>query len=335
MWEATARRPEQLVEALEAWGGAAAPLPIPTAPGAYSGVVVVGSGESGLVATLVADLAAPVAPVPVATGHPDLLPAFVGPGTLVLALSWSGSSASTVASVARALESGATVLAVTGGGPLAALVEDGGGTVVAVPAAGRARADLATMAVPPLVALEQVGLLPGARARLGAAGAALGARRDGWVGARGTPKEIARRIGRTFPLVVGAGTAAVAARRWAMAVQRNAKSPAWWSDLGELGDGGIAGFGQHGDVTRQVLTLVLLRDGAEGPTVARRFEAVHDLLDEVVGDVIEIRAEGEDEVTRFFEHTLVGDLVSLHLAAHEGVDPGPLPAVDDVRRRVC
>ena len=44
-----------------------------------------------------------------------------------------------------------------------------------------------------------------------------------------------------------------------------------------------------------------------------------------------MQGEGDDELSRFFDLTLVGSLVSLHLAAHEGVDPGPVPAVDEAQ----
>ena len=55
----------------------------------------------------------------------------------------------------------------------------------------------------------------------------------------------------------------------------------------------MCGWGQHGDVTRQVFTLVDLRHDYEHPQELRRFDLVRELLDEVVHDVVEVRAEGE------------------------------------------
>jgi glucose/mannose-6-phosphate isomerase len=51
--------------------------------------------------------------------------------------------------------------------------------------------------------------------------------------------------------------------------------------------------------------------------------------EEVMADVLEIRAEGDDDLSRFFDLALLGELVSLHLAGREGVDPGPAPAVEE------
>ncbi len=50
-----------------------------------------------------------------------------------------------------------------------------------------------------------------------------------------------------------------------------------------------------------------------------------------MADVFEVQGEGDDELTRFFDLTLLGTLVSLHLAAREGVDPGRCPP--STRRR--
>ena len=53
--------------------------------------------------------------------------------------------------------------------------------------------------------------------------------------------------------------------------------------------------------------------------------------DEVMADVFEVRGEGDDDLGRFFDLALLGELVSLHLAGREGVDPGPVPAVEEAQ----
>ncbi len=65
---------------------------------------------------------------------------------------------------------------------------------------------------------------------------------------------------------------AAAATRWKTQVNENAKAPAFAAVYPELCHNEIAGWGQHGDVTRQVITLVNLRHDAEHPQVARRFD---------------------------------------------------------------
>ena len=82
------------------------------------------------------------------------------------------------------------------------------------------------------------------------------------------------------------------------------------------------------------MTLVNLRHDAEHPQVVRRFELVADVLREVVADIIEVRAEGEGDLAQLLDLILVGDFVSLHLAAQEGIDPGPVPVLDEIKQRL-
>jgi len=84
-------------------------------------------------------------------------------------------------------------------------------------------------------------------------------------------------------------------------------------------------------VTRQTMSLVLLRHADEAPRTAGQFDAVRAATDEVMADIFEVRSEGDDDLVRFFDLTLVGSLVSLHLAAREGVDPGPVPTLDEAQ----
>ena len=66
--------------------------------------------------------------------------------------------------------------------------------------------------------------------------------------------------------------------------------------------------------------------------MSRRFDLVADVLREVVADVIEVRAAGEGDLAQLLDLALIGDFVSLHLAGQEGIDPGPIPVLDELKR---
>ncbi len=159
-------------------------------------------------------------------------------------------------------------------------------------------------------------------------------RRDELVGAgdSSAAAALARRIGRTLALVHGGGAVGgVAAQRWKTQINENAKAPAWWSAQPELCHNEVCGWGQHGDVTRQLITAVALRHDGEHPQVDRRFELVGEIMREVVADVIEVRAEGEGDLAQLLDLILVGDYVSLWMAADAGIDPGPVPVLTDLK----
>src|SRR5580704_14354910 len=126
-------------------------------------VVVLGMGGSGIAGDLMVAVAGPFLPVPVVVVKSYDLPDFVGPGSLVFALSFSGDTEETVEAAGEAAGSGANVVAVTSGGELARLADEWGTPAVPVPGdIPQPRAALGAMAIPPLVVLEEIGLFPGA-----------------------------------------------------------------------------------------------------------------------------------------------------------------------------
>ncbi len=332
MWEATAALPEQLRESLavarEAFAGSTALR----SAGTPRAVAALGQGTGGSACEATAALAAPHLRVPFWVGRGPTLPAFVDGETLVLAVSCDEGT-DVPAAAHEALASGAHVVAVGSDPALARLAADAGIPWCPVsPGGPAARAALGAAMVPLLVALGEAGLLPDPAPSVGAAATALEARRDAYLAAGGAPEALARRIGRTIPLVYGAdGVAAVAARWWKAQVNLNAKAPAFAAALPAAADDELAGWGQGGDVTRQAMSLVLLRHRGEDPRTAALFEAVRAATDEVMADVVEVAGEGVDDLCRFLDLSLMGQLVSLHLAGREGVDPGPVPAVDEAR----
>jgi len=330
IWEAAAALPEQLTAALEtsrrAFGGDALP------PGeAVRAVAAFGEGTAATACHAAAALAAPHLRLPFWVGDGATVPAFVDEHTLVFAVSCAeGTDA--VGAAQEAVARRARVVAVGSDGELAAVAATAGLPWCPVtPGGPLARSALGGATVPLLSALAGAALAPDPTASVHAAAAALGRRRDAWLAPGGPAEELARRIGRTIPLVYGAdGVGAVAAHWWKAQVNLNAKAPSFAAALPGLSYDELAGWGQGGDVTRQTMSLVLLRHGGEGPPAAALFEEVRAATDEVMADVFEVEGEGDDDLGRFFDLALLGELVSLHLAGREGVDPGPVPAVDDV-----
>jgi glucose/mannose-6-phosphate isomerase len=290
-------------------------------------------GGSGIAGDIVAAVAGPFMPVPVVVAKSYELPAFVGEGTLVFAVSFSGDTEETVEATSEAAVQGAKVVVVSGGGELTRLGEAWGSPMVAVPDdIPQPRAAVGALAVPPLIVLEQIGLFPGARKWVDEAVRCLASRRDVLKGDDTVVTDLARRIGRTIPLIYGGGSlGAVAAQRWKTQMNENAKVPAFWNAQPELCHNEIAGWGQHGDLTRQAITLIGLRHDFEHPQVMRRFELVFGMVDEVVAGIAQIQAQGDGQLAQLLDLILVGDLTSLHLALNEGIDPGPAPALDEIK----
>jgi glucose/mannose-6-phosphate isomerase len=331
VWRATASLPDRLEDALAAAARAAPDLQAVASRGAVDVVLLLGAGADALAADAVVALAAPHAPIPVLAIAGPGLPAFAGPRTLVVAISGSGRDAQTAANVRAAFDRGCRTAMVAADGPLSALAVESGVPCLPVAPSRTPRTQLGATVVSVLAVLARTGLMPDCGDSVKAATSALRRRCEAFAAPGGPAAEVARRIGRTIPVVYGAaGIGAVAARRWKAQVNLNAKSPAFSASVPAATRDELAGWGQSGDVTRQVMSLVLLRHGGEDPAAAGLFDAVTAAVDEVMADVVEVRAEGNDDLARFLDLVAWGDFVSLFMAAREGVDPGPVPFVDDV-----
>ena len=323
--------PEQLASAHELAGKVCRRDDLPPAAEVRN-IAVLGMGGSGISGDVLASVTGGMLPVPVSVFKQYRTPAFIGPHTLVFAVSYSGNTEETLSMTHGALEAGGQVVTISSGGALADLAASHGLVHVPCPTGLMPRAALGALVAPLFVSLFRMDLLPEAHALLVEAQTQLARRRDLCMpsvgGAANPARELARQIGRTIPLVHGGGAlGAVAAMRWKADINENAKAPAFWNTHPELDHNEICGWGQHGDVTRQIITLVELRHGFEHDRLSPRFSAARRQIDECVAQVLEVQAVGEGRLAQLLDLMYVGDWVSCYLALDNDVDPGPIDAI--------
>lgn len=333
IFEVTAGLPEQVAAAVEGARGLDG-LPHRTE---VENVVVLGMGGSGIAGDILLATAAPFMAVPVVVVKNYVCPAFVDEHSLVFAISFSGDTEETVEAASEAAVAGARLVAITGGGELGRLADGWGAPSVGVPRdIPQPRAALGAMAIPPLIVLEEIGLFHGAGQWVKEAVEQLQRRRDGLVKDTNEARDLARRIGRTIPLVHSSGAlGAAAAQRWKTQVNENANAPAFWAVHPELCHNEVQGWGQHGDATRQLVTLVNLRHEAEHPQIMRRYDLYSDMVRETLAGIEDVWAKGEGDLAQLLDLILFGDFVSLYMADQEGIDPGPVPALVEMKTRLA
>jgi glucose/mannose-6-phosphate isomerase len=296
-------------------------------------VLVLGMGGSGVSGDLLAHIAGPFMPVPVVVVKGYEPPSYVNERTLVFAMSFSGNTEETLEAVTTAANAGGRIVAVTRGGALGELCRSWTAPIVAIADdIPQPRAGLGALAAPMMIVLERLGLYPGAEGWLRFAVDQLKARRDKLVLDGNAAERLADDLARRVPVIYGGGgLGGLAAMRWKTEFNENSRSPAFANAVPELCHNEIAGWGQNGDLTRQVFALINLRHDFEHPQIARRFDIMDPWLDEVVGDIFEIRAKGEGSLAQLLDLCLMGTFTSLHLAVREGIDPGPVPVLDQLK----
>jgi len=305
---------------------------LPSAAG-ISSVVVLGMGGSGIGGDVLAAVAGPTCPVPIVVSKGYDCPGFVGPDTLVFASSFSGNTEETISAATAAREAGARIVVLAHGGELARLAGEWGAAHLPI-ADGlpMPRAGIGAVSIPLIVTLDRLGLCEEMGDHIDATVWQLQRRTEKLMSEGSDAAALARRIGRTLPIVYGdTGLGEVAATRWKGQFNENPKVAAFSNRIPELTHNEICGWAQHGDVTRQVFSMVLLRHDHEHPRNSRRFELTAEICDEIVADVHTVTAEGDGAMAQLFDLILQGDFVTLELAAQSGVDPGPIPVLDGIK----
>jgi glucose/mannose-6-phosphate isomerase len=321
--------PSHVADAYRA-GRAASGLPDPDG---LTSVVCLGMGGSAVAGDVFRVAFRERLGLPVDVNRSPILPEFAGPHTLVVASSYSGNTAETLAAFREALERGCRIMAVTGGGALAAECAAHGVAAVPVPGGLQPRAAVGHLTFAMLGALESAGLLP----RLSDDVATTVHTLEQAVGqlgpdvplARNRAKALAESVGDRIPVVWGAeGVASVAAMRWKTQMNENGKVPAFAAAMSELDHNEVVGWTAPFGETFAVIGL---RHPAEPPGVAERFPLSADIARDAGAIYDEVSVGPGSPLATLFGLLIVGDYASCYVALRRGVDPTPVAAIDRLK----
>jgi len=164
-------------------------------------------------------------------------------------------------------------------------------------------------------------------------------------------KTLALELAGTLPMIWGTSPlAGVAAYRFACQLSENAKYPSVYGVLPEANhnqvvtfDGLFAGGPDGPDGTDGPATglppvplrLVLLRDSHEHPQVARRREESARLAAGRGIEVTELAAAGSGPLERLASLVQVIDYATVYLAIAQGIDPGPVAPIAELKARIA
>lgn len=315
--------------------GLAAP-DLPSGGGATS-IAYCGMGGSAIGGEVLAALAAPRLRMPAAIVRTSELPEWIGPHTVVVVSSYSGTTGETLAMFEEAVERGCRMVVVTSGGELGRRAEELELGRVLVPGGFMPRAAFGHMTLGALGALEAIGILPSLAADLDEAVLEL----EGVIGLQGPEapsggndaKRFAVEIGERVPVVWGAdGIAAVAAERWKTQFNENAKLPAFAASMPELGHNEVVGWS---DGRGEGFAVIALRHKGESADVAARFGPSIEIAAESGAHTQEVWAHGRSPLARLLTLVQIGDLVSTYVGIRRGVDPSPIDAIVQLKRMLA
>lgn len=328
------------------------------ADGRPRSVVVAGMGGSGIAGDVLSALTAPAAPVPVVVHRGAGLPAWVGAADLVVPVSCSGSTAETLAAADEAIRRGCRLLGVSAAdSPLAERCRNARAAWVQVVPELTPRSSFWGLATPLLVAAARLGLLDlgagdgtleAAAQRLEQIAEACRPDRETFVN---PAKSLALELAGSLPMVWGVGqTGGVAAYRLVCQLAENAKLPAIPGVLPEAHhnqvvalDGALAGGVEAEDIFRDRVDeeqpvrvrLVLVHDDDGNESTASQVAASQELAEARGVPVTLLSSQGQSPVERLASLVGLVDYATVYLALGQAVDPTPVDAIDELKRRLA
>jgi glucose/mannose-6-phosphate isomerase len=260
-------------------------------------------------------------PVPILVQSTYELPGCLGKRSLVFAVSGSGDTDEVNHAAADSAARGARIVVVTTGGWLANFSRETSSALIAIPQEIKpARVTFGAIVGALLASVGRIGFLPEAEKWLEGAGAQLRLRRDELVQGGNIAARLAEEL--TGKHVVCQGDAligATAAERWKAQINQNAKQPASASAQPNASHNEAVAWDTAD--SRQNEAAVLLRHPFEDRRVGQRMDLLAGYLKDKI-PVHEVRGKGATPFAALMDLTMVGDFVSLHLAALNGSDPG-------------
>ncbi len=327
----------ELPEQLQAAWKLGQDLPMPEVD-QVTRVVIAGMGGSAIGGDLLASYATPIAKVPIIVWRNYDLPGYASDSrTLVIASSHSGNTEETLSAFDRALERGATVMAVTTGGTLAEAATNAGAPVWRFEHDGQPRAAVGFSFGLLLSALSRMGFIQFDPEDLDETVASMHDQM-GTIGAEvPVASNLAKRVAGQFmdrwPTIIGSEFLAPVARRWRTQIAEISKAVAQFEELPEADHNMIEGV-QHPESLFGPTMVVFLRSTHNHARNLKRLEATRSTL-MVEGfntDIIE--AQGQSRLAHQWTSLHLGDYVAYYLAMAYGTDPTPVPIMQDLKQRL-
>lgn len=319
---------------LEAGRRLAQAIDLRVEPETIQHVVAVGMGGSAIGADLVRSLAASTARVPMHVVRGYHVPAYVGPGTVVLVSSYSGNTEETLAAFEEAEARGARILAISSNGEVQARAEAAGYPLVTVPGGMPPRAALGYSFAVVLTLTERLGLIAVA---------------DDWDEALATVRaqtaelevvdpevehdalELARALYDAVPLIYsGNELLDVVNVRWRGQLQENSKMLALGNVFPELNHNEIMGWTDAGAFHNR-LAVVVLRDDGDDARIQQRMTVTQSLLAPHAQAWVEAWSRGPSPLARLLTAVHLGDWVSFYAAMLRGTDPTPIALINALK----
>lgn len=326
--------PDQLASAYENLRGVTVPAHYVQA----RNIVILGLDASALAPELAASFALPTANIPIEVWRDYDLPGYVNKDTIVIGVSYSGTTEETVSGFAQAASRGAKLVAITAGGELASLARKFQAPLFSIDYGAQGRAAFGYLFTACIVLLAKLRYLSLGERELQETAIllqALAGKLRADVPTTGNlAKQLAGKIKDKIPLMIGAGPMAIVGRRWKSQFNQNGKLVAVYESVPELCHNLLVSMDKVYRQREYLYPLFLQsafshsRNQLRMSIVNRQFSGYR-----LSVETIFMHPSGTP-ISEALQMILLGDYISYYLALQASIDPTDLPATRQFKKEL-
>jgi len=283
--------------------------------GDYDKILVFGMGGSGIAGSILADY---IKKMPVFVLNSYNLPEFIDRKTLAFASSYSGNTEEPLEMFRQAKERGIDSVIVTSNGKFSKKH----GKKIMLPAGLPPRCSLGYQFFSILAVLQNSGIV---------------GRQDKYIEEtvklldsldKRLPEKLANRLMDKIPVIYGSDAYSGAVYRWRTQFNENGKAIAHSHLFPEMNHNEI-----NADYRNGKFGCVFLRDRKDHPRIRKRMDITIRIIGRNAG-IHNVEIRGKSLLARLFYAVHFGDWTSYYLARLRGVDPGPVPVIEDFKKQL-
>lgn len=295
----------------------------------YETIFIAGMGGSGIGASILADLLRDTLSLPVFVGKDYSAPAWINEQTLCLVCSYSGDTEETLTCLDELLAKRASCILICSGGKLAAKAREKKLDLLTIPGGMPPRSCLGYSLVMQLHALTCYGILDSGYLVSVAGAAEYLEHTQSEIIAKS--ETLAQMISGKLPVLYSAGHLEAVIVRWRQQINENSKMLCWHHVIPEMNHNELVAWTSM----QENITVLFFEDGSEHPQNKKRFAFVKEVTGHYASQVIEIRAEGPNPLTKLFYLIHLGDWLSCMIALHKQVDAMDISVISRLKNMLA
>ena len=301
----------------------------------FTNVVLCGMGGSAITGDIVASLLSRELLVPFSVVRNYHLPEYVGKGTLLILVSYSGNTEETISCMMEGITRNSGIFAISSGGGLMEICNDKQLDHQMIPKGWPPRTAVGYLVIPVLKVLSILGLSRTPPDEMAEEFIPLleDIRNLYLSGSESILKNIACDMQERLLIVYSPPELAPAARRWMCQINENSKMLAHWGTIPEMNHNELVGWCD--DPLFNNYYLVFLSHQNIEQRIAKRIELSSELIRARNVPSTVLSLPGQNTAQALMTGLYMGDILSLYLASAREIDPSPVKAIDRLKNALA